>query len=65
MAIEELPYKLAKLQSDHILIFNDWHPELERYFEGNYVLVHETALNWFPMKNASFDRYNTMSVQHH
>src|SRR6266542_3430857 len=55
IAIEKLPYKLAKLQPDHLLIFTEWHPELEKYFEGNFVLIRTDALGWFPTKKASFD----------
>lgn len=62
-AIENLPYRLAKLQTDHLLICNEWHPELERFFEGNYALVHVAALDWFPTKRVSWDRYNAMCVE--
>jgi hypothetical protein len=62
MAIRNLPYKLAMLQPNHVLIFDQWHPELERFFEGNYVLIHSDALGWFPSKLVSFDSFNTMHV---
>ena len=62
-AIKKLPYKLVKLQSDHLLILTEWHPELEIFFEGNYALVHVDALDWFPIKRISWDRYNTMCVE--
>lgn len=63
MAIEKLPYKLAMLQPDQLLVFSEWHPELERFFEGNYAVVHVDALGWFPTKQVSWDRYNTMCVE--
>jgi hypothetical protein len=63
MAIENLPYKLAMLQPDELLIFSKWHHELERFFEGNYALVHVDALDWFPTNQVSWDRYNTMRVK--
>lgn len=63
MAVEKLPYQLAMLQPDHLLIFTEWHPELERFFEGNYALVHVDALDWFPTKRVSWDQYNTMCVE--
>jgi FkbM family methyltransferase len=63
MAVEKLPYKLAKIQSDYLLIFNEWHPELEKFFEGNYAIVHVDALDWFPTKRATWDVYNTMYVE--
>lgn len=60
--IEKLPYKLVKLQPDQLLVLNEWHPELERFFHGNYAFVHVDALCWFPTQLVSWDRYNTMSV---
>jgi FkbM family methyltransferase len=59
-AAEKLPYKLAKLQPDHLQIFTTWHPELEQFFEGNYALIRTDALNWFPTKKVSFDRFNAL-----
>jgi len=61
-AVEKLPYSFAKLQPHQLLIFREWHPELERFFEGNYALIHADALTWFPTKHASFDRFNTMHI---
>ena len=63
VAILKLPYRFAKLQSDCLLIFNEWHPELETFFEANYALVHVDALGWFPTKLGFFDHYNTMCVE--
>lgn len=37
--IEDKPYCLGKLYGNGIEIYREWHPELERYFEGNYVLI--------------------------
>lgn len=37
--IADKPYRLGKLYGDGIDIYDQWHPELERYFEANYVLV--------------------------
>lgn len=34
-----LPYAVGKLYGAGIEVFDDWHPELERFFEGNYVLI--------------------------
>ncbi len=62
VAIESMPYKVAKLQADHVLVFEKWHPELDKFFEGNYALIHHDALHWFPAKAATFDRFNTLST---
>ena len=57
--MEKLPYKIAKIQSTHLLVYNRWHFELERFFECNYVLVHEGCLNWFRVKFVDYDFSNT------
>jgi FkbM family methyltransferase len=62
VAIEALPYRLGKLQADQVIYFENWHPELDKFFEGNYVLVHRDALQWFASKSADFDRFNTFSL---
>jgi FkbM family methyltransferase len=56
---ENTPYSIGKVTPHGIEIYPKWHPELERFFEGNYVLLHRDALGWFPIKNGSFDIYNT------
>lgn len=61
--VEDLPYRVAKLQPDCLLIFDQWHPEMERYFEGNYALVHTDALRWFSRKSAFWDSFNAMRVR--
>jgi FkbM family methyltransferase len=35
------PYRIAKVCSTGLEVYVDWHPELERFFETNYALVHE------------------------
>jgi len=37
--IENLPYRFGRLGKDHIAFFDAWHFELDRFFEGNYLLV--------------------------
>jgi len=39
--IQDTSYRLAKVCSDGLEVYTEWHPELERYFETNYALVHE------------------------
>jgi FkbM family methyltransferase len=39
--ISDTPYRVAKVCSSALEIYDQWHPELERYFETNYALVHE------------------------
>ncbi len=60
--IEKLPYKIAKIQSEYIILLPEWHFELDKFFEGNYLLVHKDSVRWFPAKTAAFDRYNTQCL---
>lgn len=61
-AAEGVRYKLAKILPHKLLVLDEWHPELERFFHGNYVLVHVDALDWFPTEFASWDRHSVMTV---
>ena len=37
--IADKPYQIGKLYGNGIEIYDSWHPELDRFFESNYVLV--------------------------
>jgi FkbM family methyltransferase len=37
--IADKPYQVGKLYGNGIEIYDKWHPELDRFFESNYVLV--------------------------
>jgi hypothetical protein len=39
--VRGMPYRIAKICSSSLEIYVEWHPELERFFETNYALVHE------------------------
>lgn len=54
-----LPYRIARLRPASIEILNAWHPELERFFHANYLLVREPALEWFDVHYGNFDERNT------
>lgn len=60
--IQGLPYRLGKIQTNHVVVFDQWHFELERYFEGNYVLLHHSAQGWVPRKTATWDSSNVMRL---
>jgi len=58
--IAEKPYVIGRLSNGGIEIHQEWHPELERYFESNFVLIHEGCEAI--LKNAvicQFGTYNT------
>jgi hypothetical protein len=53
------PYRLAKITPERVEVYSEWHPELERFFESNWLLLHETALMGFSARLGSFDGFNT------
>jgi FkbM family methyltransferase len=57
--IAGLPYQLAKVQPGFLEVYEEWHPELERYFQANYAVVSERALGWFEVRKGRFDAANT------
>jgi FkbM family methyltransferase len=42
--VRNLPYRVAKVCGPALEIYMDWDPELERFFETNYALVHERLI---------------------
>lgn len=57
--VAKLPYTIAAVRPSRIELFKTWHPELDRFFEANYLLVHERALCWFDTLDGNFDISNT------
>ena len=53
------PYWIGKLTRRGIEIIERWHPELERFFETNYVLVHKDVLSGYTHRFLSLDASNT------
>jgi FkbM family methyltransferase len=37
--ISDKPYRIGKLYGNGVETYESWHPELERFFESNYVLI--------------------------
>jgi hypothetical protein len=60
--IEALPYTLAKVTPSCVESFDQWHPELEKYTEGNYLLIHEGSRRWFNEQQVHINRFNAMQV---
>ena len=61
-AIDGLPYRVGKICPDHIEVYDKWHPEHERFFEANYVLLREDAISWFSTRECNLDINNTIAV---
>ena len=52
---EGLPYCLCKITPGFLLAYESWHPELERFFEGNYCLVRKDLSQCFTLRKAMLD----------
>jgi FkbM family methyltransferase len=39
LLVHHYPYRIGKLIGDRVEFYSEWHPELDRFFETNYVLV--------------------------
>ena len=55
----KLQYSVAKVCSDHLIIYPSWHFELERFFEANYVLIRRDVIGWFPTKVGKLGPHTT------
>jgi FkbM family methyltransferase len=62
-AFSDSPYQIGKVTPRVIELFEEWHPELERFFEGNYLIIHKDAISWFPTHRGRFDLHNTYSLK--
>ena len=58
--VADLPYDIGKVTPNHVEFYAEWHPELEKYFEANYVIVHHDARQWFLYHNMIFDERNAV-----
>jgi len=58
--IEDKPYSLGKLYGNGIEIYEKWHPEIERFFEANYVLVRNGSPVEKLCSPMRFDASNTL-----
>jgi FkbM family methyltransferase len=60
--IAGLPYQIGKLVSDGVELHEEWHPELERFIETNYVLVRNDLVAAVGARRGRFDAYNTYAT---
>lgn len=62
--IENKPYLLAKINKNGLVIYRQWHFELDRYFEANYLLVREDLVKDLRdfATNAAFDKFNVSMI---
>lgn len=61
--IADMPYYIGKLQADGVELYDQWHPELEKFFDSNYVLIKKD----FPLNkycsNVRFNVRNTSELR--
>ena len=61
-AMSGLPYRIGKLMPEGIELYPQWHFELERFFESNFVLIHSDSLAAFNAWEVTFSANNTPAV---
>ena len=59
--VDGLPYVVARVHAQGVEVHDAWHPELERFFQCNFALVHRDALRWFDVRHARFTDANTLA----
>ena len=59
--LKNRPYRLGRLTADGVEFYDAWHPELDRYIETNYAIVHEASLADIPSWTATFDESNVVT----
>jgi hypothetical protein len=60
--VEPHPYQVCKVVSSGIDAYESWHPELETFFETNYVLVRDDLLDVFEVRRGKFSASNTYAA---
>ncbi len=60
-AVAETRYKVSKVTPLGLEIYERWHPELERFFEGNYALIREDLVGHVTTRIASVDAASTFA----
>jgi len=58
--VQGLPYRVGKVLPEGVELFGEWHPEMERFFEGNYALLRNDVAACVGAMAGGFDRFNTL-----
>lgn len=51
-------YIFGKILPDHVEIYSEWHYEMDRFFEANYVLIKKSNANYFNLFDGGYDNSN-------
>ncbi|MEM6965887.1 MAG: FkbM family methyltransferase [Bacteroidota bacterium] len=43
--LEDTPYYVAKITKDGLEVYQEWHFELEKYFQSNFLIIHKPQLS--------------------
>ncbi|MCH8133074.1 MAG: FkbM family methyltransferase [Myxococcales bacterium] len=57
-----LPYRVCKVVPDGVDAYESWHPELETFFEANYLLVRDDLIERLGVRVGKFSANNTFSA---
>ncbi|WP_066969913.1 FkbM family methyltransferase [Rhizorhabdus dicambivorans] len=52
------PYVLGRIRPSCVELHDEWHFELDRFFQCNYLLIHDRALSWFRTRRGAFGPSN-------
>ncbi len=58
--IKDKNYTIGKLCKNHIEIYDEWHMELEKFFEANYVVLHKKYLKEEFCLKSKFNEHNVL-----
>lgn len=60
--VDGLPYRVCKVVPDGVDAYESWHPELETFFEANYLLVRDDLIERLGVRVGKFNANNTFSA---
>ena len=60
--VEGLPYRVCKVVPEGIDAYESWHPELETFFEANYLLVRDDLVELLDVRRGKFSANNTYAA---
>ncbi|MBD3869031.1 MAG: FkbM family methyltransferase [Acidobacteria bacterium] len=61
--VKNTRYRIGKIIPERVELYPAWHPEMERFFEGNFLILHENALEQLSVKEGKFDSSNTFDTK--
>ena len=57
-------YALCKIHGNYLEVFEEWHPEMDRFFETNYLIIKKSSLVLNAIgKKSSYNRFNVAQFE--